>query len=200
MEEWNPSGLRDPWYETAARQFEALRVRWLLKELGLGHLHSKVRRQEQSFSGDQNLTFRAFNTCCSNFPLYLGTHWLHRLESNPDCRVSALFRQFEKSPFLWKYSDFLAALRGQDARRLVRKRPIGLIVPWRNVQQGLLIHNAEQLDTPGLRWSIVLSPRRGGGKLFVEPFRRVVKAILESGWQVDDLFYSGDSDEEADEE
>lgn len=165
----------------AERQFEAARVRFVLKKCGLP---KKAERELQELHrerlGSVGLNFALFNEIYPTFPVVLGTSRLAGAELHRDPRaiLPMWFSKFQDVPFYPPFEALESAVKGHASGR-----PIGLVFPRKGFAQGLIIHT-EGLDEYWLHGGCYVY--RGGTKnrrvdLFVRPFASLIEAIHNRG-------------------
>lgn len=144
--------------------------------LHLSHWERSLRRRQQNETGEFNLTFANFNEEFNSFPFLLGAANLggKKLHTDASCLLPALFKDFEKVPFVVAYEAFFAKMQ-----KRAHGRTIGLVFPRKGIPKGLVIHNksAERLGYEGLQ-AIYLGRERS---LYVRTFRGVLEALDRGG-------------------
>lgn len=179
-----------------AARYEAGRVEFLARRLGVPHWLARVRaRHHELTGGPPELSFAAFNEVFQNFPYAVGCSDLKRLPLGNgrftayDYRLSGrgaegvdlvgtCFREFSVVPFYVAYKRLVAA-QGK------RRRPSAMIFPTDRPQGGLVIHDGRPGATPdGFAW--VYQFPDGGPRLLVEPADSWADAIREGGWRPPD--------------
>jgi len=177
-------------------QFEAARVRFVVRRFGLG---APVLRQlvEDWFrtTGRRELRFAAFHERYPTFPFYFGTHTLcglavpwtagavggrtpynYHVHRDPYSTEPARYKKFEWVPFVIAYRQFY-----NSASAAASGRSIGLIFPRRGMVDGMIIHNdeSEQFWTSGL--CQVYKDPKTEKRLYVQPFAALIAAIYNNG-------------------
>ena len=173
------------------RRFEAGRVGYVMKQLGLGpKLVNELYAYREALTGVRELHLADFNAVYTGFPVYLGAHTL-RCMAGPWPQPTAAdycvhrdrfsaepsrFKGFAKVPFVVAYQDFF-----NGAFHEANGRPLGLVFPRRGFQQGMIIHNdeSERFWHEGLCW--VYKMPRTEHRLYVQPFSYFMDAVRASG-------------------
>lgn len=155
-------------------QFEASRVKYVLKSLGLGRYAAELRRLWGESHATPQLKFAAFNARFPSFPFVIGCDKLlvpvHRDKASTE---PSRYKRFENVPFVASYLEFANGLRADYG-----DRSCALLFPRKGFAEGFVIHNdvTETYWTSGL-CQVYKSELPGSEKLYVQPFRYLMAAI-----------------------
>lgn len=159
--------------------FEEDRVRFLLKALKLEKSKSDLLKVGSNLAGRPILFLSVFSQCFPTFPFLLGASRLKvAVHKDANCNFPALFQNFRNAPFVKAYEELYERISVSD-------RSVGLIFPRNRIQQGLIIHNDEEIAKKVEGMTLTLNTK--GKFLFVQPFASVINSIYNHGhgWKAD---------------
>lgn len=165
----------------AESSHEASRVNHILKVANVNatNVSRKMMKWNQAETGQYALTFRAFHEYYPSFPLLLGASRLEsKLHLDPNAMLPALFKKFQKAPFMAEYLDLRRLKYGSE-----QGRTVGLIVPRKGMPKGLIIHGAgiEGIPYQGLTMTFTADDCE---PVYVRSFADLVSAICRpGGWE-----------------
>lgn len=200
FEAYKQGGNRDAMLAAELLAFEQRTVHTTLKILGLLKRRWELMGIVQDATGQRELRLWAFNQLFSTFPLVLGCNKLARLELpyahketkqkvTPDTyqihrdkasAVPSMLLRFSHVPFTIAFKQFHATVAKE-----AQSRTVGLVVPRKGiVPGGLIVHNdgSEALWVSGTR-IVHKFPGAKDRRLYVEPFRVLLAAVVASGWR-----------------
>ncbi|MCI0420757.1 MAG: hypothetical protein L0312_16275 [Acidobacteria bacterium] len=163
-----------------AAQYEASRVRYMLKVLHLSKQETTLRTDWEKQTGSANLTFAAFNEQYPSFPVVLGASLLDgcKLHTDPRAFIPSLFKDFQRAPFVTAYDEFYESNRDRaDGRAL------GLVFRRKGILHGMVIHSEgmEGVWHRGLVWVYHGGTRTTPFRLYVRPFQVMLEGIWSQG-------------------
>lgn len=177
--------------DQAAVAFEERKVTFLVKSLKLdvAKICRQLRQIEEAISGNPNLTFRAFGEAYPAFPLLLGASNLDGVawHLNAKAMLPSLLKSFNQAPFIPAFEKFLEA-NPRSASWKLR----ALVFPRRGIRDGLIIHEADGLDTipvkDGTTAIFFRNPKSQYRPWVVRLFADALAAIYDNGkgWTPDD--------------
>jgi hypothetical protein len=125
------------------------------------------------------LKFSIFNDEYPTFPVLLGARRIDKLQADPTAFLPALFRNFRQATFVTVYDAFFEANESRAAGK-----PIGLVFPRKGIPHGLIVHNAEALDSV-IHHGTVLVHHSGTAqhvhRVFVQPFQIFCEGLYRKG-------------------
>jgi hypothetical protein len=164
--------------------FEVLAVETLLSCLHLGKYRNELIEAQSRCSDQAYLTLTAFNTRFPEFPILMGANPCddRPLHLCKEAFMPALFRKFERAPFVKAYDTFCDA-----QERHAQGRALGLIFRRKgSTRGGWIIHQGglEVFRTHGSAFMC----HQGGSigqpvDTYVRNFKALIVAIAASGWR-----------------
>jgi hypothetical protein len=165
--------------------WEQSRALFLLKSLGLTNWKAELQQQDSN----NLLLFSAINNTLG-LPLFFATEpCTNKLPLHRDVKSAhpQWFKNFQKIPVMVIYFEEMERynLRQDD-------RPFALVFPRKGFEQGLCVHNGSSisytLDGEGYH---CYRSKKHGQDIIVQPFRSVLKAIMQSQGDADEWRATG---------
>lgn len=176
----------DQAYHAESRRHEAGLVRYVLKRFGLTKQASVLARRNAECTGVETLTFSAFCAEYPSFPFMLGCDLLAgvKLHREVKATVPNMFKAFHEVPFTAPFLQFAA--QAEDTRC---GRSVGLIVPRRGFQWGLVVHDSANGSgwAGGLCFVYKGRDKKKAYTLYVRPFSALIEELFAQGrgWRPD---------------
>lgn len=171
----------------ADAEYEARLVSFLLKKFHIERVERHLRKRDSLAGGNGDLKFSLFCDEYRSFPILLSANPLNgvTLHTDPRAFLPALFKSFDKTPFVMAYEELF-----EDIADKADGRAVGLVFPRKGIRYGLVIHNGDDLDRRVFRGMVMTY--YGGTKkrkfnLYVQPFQNLIEALHNEGhgWRPD---------------
>ncbi len=161
--------------------YEEDRVSYLLKALKLPASEARrLRAKEEDETTFARLTFARFNEEYPSFPLLLGSSILKgvKLHLDPRAMIPALFKSFDKVPFVTAYEEFYERVQAN-----AQGRAIALVFRRNGFRQGWCLFNDALAAVPyrGVSITYVGGPSKHPLYLYLRPFQTMVESIHQQG-------------------
>lgn len=162
-------------------EYEARLVGFVLKKFHLERVERQLRKRDSREGGAGDLKFRYFCDEYRSFPILLGADPLRGITLHTDSRafLPALFKNFDKTPFVMAYEEFF-----EDVADAADSRAVGLVFPRKGIRHGLVIHNGDDLDRAVFHGMVMTyhgGTKKARRNLYVQPFQTLVEALHKEG-------------------
>ncbi len=191
---WRPGDRPDDNPPSRAQvSFESERVEMVLKAFHLANRRFDLIKKYESFFLVKRLTFGTFHQFFPTFPYMLDAEsFFNATDKNPWMKLASLFNKFEESFVMEPYLLLLDRYRREcDPERLIYVDggraspglPLGMIFPCDGIHGGLIMHNAPESLTGGMKLCYDNQDNEGRPcRVWVEKFTDWLPKIASLGW------------------
>lgn len=159
-------------------------VRLVLNEFKLGKYEQAICQRCEFETGRFDLTFRHFCDEFGTFPLRLKLFQAPQpLHESDRMRLPSLLLRFRETPFYEAFTELWRDCQGSN-----EGRPPGLVIPYKGLSYGLLVHTGEGLTRhgPGLEMHYrhpdpASVTYKEPAESFVVPFRSALETLYRHG-------------------
>ncbi len=173
-------------------QFEARRVRDVLRAFGWDHLREELVEWNHDYYGVRRLTFEAFHEFYPTFPYLLDAQSFFATDAAGSrwAKAGTWLTDFHRTFVAERYGVILdRQMYVSDPDQVVLRKPlpefqrglpVAMTFPWQGIKGGLVLHTAEPLTSSSFHFDAVHADREL--RFRVEQFAPWLRAVARSGW------------------